>query len=242
MENISEGQWLVSGMSEGEVRAPLLLNGGKHCPSHFWHLILKEYFSNFFYNFPCYLTVGLPMRPSGVGSEPDDTLYETDDLDQVSVNFVLLVTLRHLQPNETYLDCLLWLNNCCMSVSSMQHSFKNLHNPLSSTSLFLIKLTRGRGLQAMSLDVNETVGGNRLCLSRLQFGGSGARIISVIFKNLVLVFLNEWWFVAHDILSSAMLAISARSWVCDNNCVIHGDIAKVTHFGSAMWSEVRNLY
>ena len=47
------------------------------------------------------------MRPSGVGSEPDDTLYETDDLDQVSVNFVLLVTLRHLQPNETYLDCLL---------------------------------------------------------------------------------------------------------------------------------------
>ena len=29
MENISEGQWLVSGMSEGEIRAPLLLNGGE---------------------------------------------------------------------------------------------------------------------------------------------------------------------------------------------------------------------
>ena len=28
MENISEGQWLVSGLSEGEVRAPLQLNGG----------------------------------------------------------------------------------------------------------------------------------------------------------------------------------------------------------------------
>ena len=30
------------------------------------------------------------MRPSGVGSEPDDTLYETDDLDQASFFFVLI--------------------------------------------------------------------------------------------------------------------------------------------------------
>ena len=51
------------------------------------------------------------MRPSAVGSEPDDTLYETDDLDQVSFLFcfdiILLGTLRHLQANETFLDCLL---------------------------------------------------------------------------------------------------------------------------------------
>ena len=56
MENISEGQWLVSGMSEGEVRAPLVLNGGKHRPSHFQlFLILMEYdllslFHNFLFN------------------------------------------------------------------------------------------------------------------------------------------------------------------------------------------------
>ena len=40
----------------------------------------------------------------------------------------------------------------------MQHSFKDIRIPFSATSLFLIKVTRGRGLQSMSLDVNETVG------------------------------------------------------------------------------------
>ena len=42
-------------------------------------------------------SVGFTTRPSGVGSEPDDTLYETDDLDQVSVSFVLEKNPRYIE-------------------------------------------------------------------------------------------------------------------------------------------------
>ena len=97
MENISEGQWLVSGMSEGEIRVPLQLNGGKFiiCKSFgrarkiTW--LTREIHALFFRMLVSiseinivFIAVGFGVRPSATGSEPDDTLYEADDLDQVS--------------------------------------------------------------------------------------------------------------------------------------------------------------
>ncbi len=82
MENVSEGQWLVSGLSEGEVRAPPshpLFGAGQSRSGVALRVDLSfSVLKNSVSGAGARLT-----RPLAAGSEPDDTLYETDDLDQV---------------------------------------------------------------------------------------------------------------------------------------------------------------